>query len=278
MCTFVGILGRQAELAQLLVLLARTGEGNGQLVLIDGEPGIGKTRIPEEVPPRHEMGSTVRIGRCCEGEGAPAFWPWMQIVKSLLAEAPGAADLSRVLGATEPLCPTLVPMESGWRPEIRFRLFDKLAGLFREASRERPLVLALEDAHWADAPSLLLLRFLERQIADARIFIVATYRDQEPVGRSGSREILRGLCATRIHLTGLLPADVQLLAEYLSRRPLSSDVLSRISADAEGNPLFVRELVRIVAADNLGRFPSSVPPGIRAALLSSTAPPARGLS
>jgi predicted ATPase len=164
-------VGREAELAALAVDLdAATTGGRGGVVLLAGEPGIGKTRLAEELAAQATaQGALVLWGRCWEGEGAPAFWPWVQIVRAYLEAADpavlrqdmgaGGADIAQVVPAVHdrlPGLPTPPPVE----PEAaRFRLFDSLAGFLRAAAARRPLLLVLDDLHWADAPSLACCAF-----------------------------------------------------------------------------------------------------------------------
>jgi predicted ATPase len=164
-------VGRKAELAALTVDLDAVLTGRGQVVLVAGEPGIGKTRLAEELAGQATAhGGLVLWGRCWEGEGAPAFWPWVQVVRAYIQAADaatlrqdmgaGAADIAQLLPAVRERLPDL-PTPPPTEPEAaRFRLFDSLAGFLRAAAARRPLLLVLDDLHWADAPSLALLRFL----------------------------------------------------------------------------------------------------------------------
>ena len=159
-------------------------------MLLGGEPGIGKTRLAEELAAKAtERGALVLWGRCWEGEGAPAFWPWVQVVRAYVEAADpvvlrrdmgaGAADIAQVVPAVHdhlPDLPTPPPVE----PEAaRFRLFDSLAEFLRAAATRRPLLLVLDDLHWADAPSLALLRFLGRELEGAGLLVVGIYRHTE---------------------------------------------------------------------------------------------------
>jgi predicted ATPase len=153
-------VGREAELAGLTADLDAAVAGRGGVVLLAGEPGIGKTRLAEQLAAQATAcGVLVLWGGCWEGEGAPAFWPWIQVVRAYVRAADpaalrhdmgaGAADIAQVVPAVGDLLPDLrtpPPME----PEAaRFRLFDSLAGFFRAAAARRPLLLVLDDLHWA---------------------------------------------------------------------------------------------------------------------------------
>jgi predicted ATPase len=166
----IPFVGREAELAALAVDLAAAAGGRGGVVLLAGEPGIGKTRLAEELAAQATtQGALVLWGRCWEGEGAPAFWPWVQIVRAYVEAADpavlrqdmgaGAADIAQVVPAVHDRLsdvPTPPPVEPD---AARFRLFDSLAEFLRAAATRRPLLLVLDDLHWADAPSLACCAF-----------------------------------------------------------------------------------------------------------------------
>src|SRR5262249_48906720 len=149
------------------------------LALLAGEPGIGKTRTAEELGAlAREHGADVLWGRCYEGDGAPAFWPWVQALRSSIrasdadtltaALGPGAADVAQLLPELRGRLPerlTPPPLEPA---EARFQLFESVTALLRNVATARPVVLILDDLHGADAPSLLLLQFLARELGDAR--------------------------------------------------------------------------------------------------------------
>ncbi len=183
-------VGREQELAELSRGLEEAEAGNGRLFLISGEPGIGKSRLADElgVAARHR-GARVLWGRCWEGAGAPAYWPWVQVFRSYLrtttpAQAQedvgsGASDIAQMLPEIHETFPDLVPPPSSDPDAARFALFESAAALLGRASRRSPLVVIVEDLQSADTPSLLLLRFVVGQLSESRILIVATYRDEE---------------------------------------------------------------------------------------------------
>jgi predicted ATPase len=158
-------VGREAELAALTADLDAAAAGRGGVVLVAGEPGIGKTRLAEELAAQATArGALVLWGRCWEGEGAPAFWPWVQVVRAYVQAADpaalrhdmgaGAADIAQVVPTVRECLPDL-PSPPPTEPEAaRFRLFDSLAGFLRGAAARQPLLLILDDLHGADAPSL----------------------------------------------------------------------------------------------------------------------------
>jgi predicted ATPase len=155
-------------LSALSERLAAAGRGVGTVVLLAGEPGIGKTRTAEEFAAvAEEHGAAVLWGRCLEGEGAPPFWPWIQILSShardrdskiLRAElGAGGADLAQLAPLLRERFPDLPPLPAAAPDPSRFRLFDAVTTFLWNVAVDRPLVLVLDDLHQADAPSLRLL-------------------------------------------------------------------------------------------------------------------------
>src|SRR5687768_10270887 len=136
-----GIVGRRRELDALRVWLDAARDGGGRLVLCVGEPGIGKTRLGQELAGVALAGGTTVVwGRCVEAEGAPAFWPWRQVLRSL------GVDFDMLAAGR---------VES---PEDRFGVFEKVSAAVRRVAEQRGLVVILDDIHAGDEPSLLVLR------------------------------------------------------------------------------------------------------------------------
>ena len=225
-----GILGRRRELEMLTTWLDAARGGAGRLVLCVGEPGIGKTRLAQELAGiALAGGTTVLWGRCVEADGAPAFWPWRQVLRALSVE------------------PDTVLTGDVESPEDRFRVFDDVARMVRDAATGGGLAIILDDVHWADEPSLLILRHLADQIASARMLLFATFRDVEPASllRSILPDLLRGPAVERLDLRGFGLVEVR---EQLARTAGQSHDEARAVLDVTGgNPLFVREVARAMA-------------------------------
>src|SRR5207244_6360325 len=148
-----------------------------------------------------------------------------------------------------PELPRLVAPES---EGARFRLFEAVAAFLQRASQLRPIRLILDGLHAADAPSLLLLQFVARELADARLLLLGAYRDVDPTigGRLGGAvsELVREPVTTRIALSGLTQDDIAAYIEVAAGSRPHADVVGAIHDETEGNPLFVSEVVRLLAA------------------------------
>jgi tetratricopeptide (TPR) repeat protein len=257
-------VGRDREVQTLRSGLDDSLSGHGRVLTLVGEPGIGKTRTSEELATYARMrGAQVLWGRCYEGEGAPAYWPWVQILrayvhdrepKKLLSEmGPGAADIAEVVSEVRERLPGL-PKPPMLDPEqARFRLFDSITTFLRNASSRTPLVLIVDDLHWADKPSLLLFQFLARELGHLRILLLGTYRDVE-LGRQHPLEqtlatLARSHLSERVLLRGLTEGDVARFIELTAGRPPPAALVEAVYRETEGNPFFVHEVVRLLQSD-----------------------------
>ena len=263
-------VGRDAQLAALDDALTAALAGHGNLVLLVGEPGIGKTRLSEEFTAHaRARGALVLWGQCYEWDGAPPYWPWLQALRAWLqSDAPdvlraalgrGAADIAQILPDVAEVVrdlPALPPMEP---EQARFRLFDSVATALGNAARSQPLVVVLDDLHWADTPSLLLLQFLARAMREARLLVVGTYRNVE-VGRQhplagALADLARQPGTQRIMLGGLPEADVRHVVRLAAGREPSSALVAAVFERTDGNPFFVEEVARLLASDDaIDRF------------------------
>ena len=178
-------VGRQPEMAELRAALDDAISGQGRLVMIAGEPGIGKTRTAQELAGLAIAdGAKVLWGRCYDREGAPPFWPWLQQFGTYVDETgperllqemgPGASDISDILPEFLLKIEGLGPPPALGPEQARFRLFSSIATFLKKSSQNQPLVLVLEDLHWADESSLLLLEFLAPEIRSSPILLLGT--------------------------------------------------------------------------------------------------------
>ena len=259
-------VGREPELAELMAGLDDALAGRGRLFLVVGEPGIGKSRLAEEVM-RHARarGARVLVGRCWEAGGAPAYWPWLQALRAAVRDTDSAALLAHLGAGAAPLA-QIVPELRQRFPDLpeppaleseaaRFRLFDATAEFLGNISQALPTVLVLDDLHAADAPSLLLLRFLARELGSARILLLAAYRDVDPIpGRPLTEtlaEVAREPVTRRLSLAGLSEREVAQYVELTASQLASTPLVAAVHQETEGNPLFVGEIVRLLAVEGV---------------------------
>ena len=256
-------VGRERELAALLEALDDAVSGRGRLVLIGGEPGIGKSRLVEELTRRADV-ADVHWGRCWEVGGAPPYWPWVQAVRSYVRErnpeqlrtelGPRAAEIAELVGEVRERLPDLgAPSVLPESEHARFRLFGSIADFLKNASRSRPLVLVLEDLNWADDDSLLLLEFVARELGDAHVLVIGTYRDidlsrRHPLSRTLG-ELARERLFERALLRGLSHADVERFIEATCGFVPDEGLVRAVHNQTEGNPFFVSEVVRLLVEE-----------------------------
>src|SRR3954452_8141922 len=256
-------VGRDRELAQLAAGLGRALAGTGSLVVIGGEPGVGKTRLVERVTSAATARGALVVGsRCWEAGGAPAYWPWVEALRAFAdAEGidavrrhagPGASDIARILPELAEVTGDLPPAPAPDAEGVRFRLFEAVGRFFASAARARPLVLAIDDLQAADTPSLLLLRFLAPRLAAMPVLAVVTYRDTEVVPggdlASALADVGRSPSTRRLALGGSGEDDVGRFIETIAGREPAG--LARLPlTETEGNPLFTGELVRLLVAE-----------------------------
>lgn len=295
--TFVG---RGGEMARAAAAVERALAGRGGVLLIAGDAGIGKTRMAEELAEQaRALGARPLWARCHEAAGAPAYWPWVQILRQIgrdlpartLAAALGesAADLAQLVPEIRQRL-TRVPPAGPLEPEqARFRLFDGATSFLRACSRRRPLALVIDDLQWADTPSLLLLQFLAREVGDDAILVVGTYRDVEIDAGHAFNGVLEELCRARgfvrLALGGLPAEAVRDLAAGLAGRDVTAGFAGALRRRTEGNPFFVEEILRHCAEVGIGIGGSGsdlesmdLPQGVHAVIrrrLERLAPPYR---
>src|SRR5437588_318041 len=266
-------VGREAEFAQLAAGLDDALEGRGRLFFLVGEPGIGKSRLADELTRRaRQRGVQVLVGRCWEAGGAPAYWPWVQSLRSYIREAEpealrselgtGGAELAQTLPELRTIVPELPEPGSIDADSARFRLFEATAEFFRNASRIRPLLLILDDLHAADAPSLLLLQYLARELGSTRMLLLGAFRDVDPTPAHALASMLvdaaREPVTTRISLTGLSERDVAEYVQLAASELATPELIAALHEETDGNPLFVGETVRLLALEGRIAIPQSV--------------------
>ena len=257
-------VGRERELGELEAALVRARSGHGGTYLIGGEPGIGKSRLAAELGERaHAREAKVLWGRCWEAGGAPAYWPWVQSLRAYVDAVepevlrdqlgPRGGEVAHVLPELREVLPDLPALDTPDSQGARFRVFDATSSFLERAGSAQPLVFVLEDLHAADASSLLLLEFIAKEIAAARVLIVGTYRDIE-VERGNALssalvELNRQRSTRTLLLRGVSERDVSPLIEISAGVSPPPRVAAAIHRATGGNPLFVEELGRLLAAE-----------------------------
>src|SRR6266508_3551916 len=281
-------VGRERELVALTVGLDDALEGRGGLFLVSGEPGIGKSRLADELGVRaRERERRVLWGRCWEAGGAPAYWPWVQSLRSYLRDLDAQtlrSQLGRGASDLAQLVPEIGDLLSGPARSIavdpetaRFRLFEAIADFLRSAGRAQPLVLVLDDLHAADEPSLLLLQFLAAELSDARLMLIGVYRDVDPTLHdplsSTLTEVARLPVTHTLPLSGLGRTEVATFIERSAVVEPDDGLVAAMYEETEGNPLFLGEVVRLLVSEGklvgVGSAPFprlEIPHGIRAVI------------
>ena len=236
-------VGRQREMGDLKACLEDALSGNGRLVTLVGEPGIGKTRTAQELATYAGLrGAQVLWGRCYEEQGVPPYWPWVQAIRSYVRErdpeqlrsemGAGAADIAEVVSDVRERLPDLQPAPQLEPEQARFRLFDSIAAFLKTASQRQPLVLVLDGA---------------------RLLLVGTYRDvelsrQHPLAETLG-ELTRERLFQRVLLRGLTQEDVGHFIEMTSGNSAPRGLVEAVHSQTEGNPLFVTEVVRLLVQE-----------------------------
>ena len=255
-------VGREREMAELCAVLEVPASDRRRVLLISGEAGIGKTRLAEEFASHAaSRGTRVVWGRCWEGGGVPAYWPWIQALRTLLADSDlelpkisASAELAQLMPElrVSSESPNAAATSARSDPEqARFRLFDSVTSLLKDAARLQPLMLVLDDLHDADQPSLLMLQFVARELGGSRIMLVGAYREIElrrsPALSKLIGEILRD--GHQLPLAGLSREEVARMIECYSGEAPGPGLVSELHRATLGNPLFVDGVVRVLSAE-----------------------------
>ena len=271
--TFVG---RSDAAAALQAQWTEVRERGLRVVVLAGEPGIGKTRLVTEFArAAHDDGATVLAGSCHEETHVP-YQPFVQALRHYIACCPPAELAVQITPRRAQLAAILPELEDARSPygptglgaeQERFRLFETVSSLLADAAHLRPLVLFLDDLHWADQSSLLLLRHLARSAKGAPLMVLGTYRpvevgDEHPLAEALA-ELRRARTVERLSLSGLGEGEVAELIAGRTGLQAPSGFVHRVAERSEGNPFFIEELLHDVDADSdwdvaAGGVPDSV--------------------
>lgn len=259
-------VGRDAELAELAAILRAR---QGGVVLVAGQAGIGKSRLVAEA--LRAAASPAVWGSCWQGDAAPAFWPWTQVIRGCVDVEAGAAWRDGTGTSVEEVI-TLLPehRRAPTADASRFRLFDGVTQLVRAVAAGEGLAVVFDDLQWIDEGSARLLEFAVRSLHDHPVVFVGTYRDDE-VGADHPVSMLLAELAGRVRhvaLTGLDAHGLSLLTEARLGKDevLASDLVPELHRLTGGNPFFAREVLALIRGRHQVRHQPQVPAGVRAVI------------
>lgn len=267
-------VGRGGELARAKLALEEAVAGRGGVLLICGEPGIGKTRLARELClEAARRGADAAWAGSREAEGAPAYWSWVLVTRELL-RLRGPRAVRRLMGAGAPVIAQMLPAVAADVGPLsppgsvqdplaaQFRFHDAMAGFLRAASAERPLAIVLDDLHWSDVSSLTFLSFLSHDVADSPLLLACTFRETE-VRSGGKLEATLGdLCRVapceRLALTGLAAEDVRSYLASVGAGKAPDGLADVVLDRTEGNPFLMTAVVRLL--EDEGRLGETAAP------------------
>jgi tetratricopeptide (TPR) repeat protein len=265
-------VGRRVEVETLAAMAEDARRGRGSVMLVGGEPGIGKTRLVEETADG-ALGSGMRVlwGSCWPGDGGPSFWPWIQVLRAYGRDPEAAAVLAGTApaGDVARLVPELFPAQAEPADQVldpdqqRFRMFDSLATVLRKAGDARPLVVVLDDLHWADPSTLAFLNFVAREVRDTRVMVIGTYRE----AKTGPDHPLLRLPhhVRRLTLAGLSPSETGALIAATTGGNPDPHLVETTHRRTGGNPFYIREIARLLDRSEQA-IPSTVREAVKAGL------------
>ncbi len=287
------LIGRADVLDALESDFAHAAAGAGRAIWIEGEAGVGKTRLAQELIARaSESGARVWTGRCLPNQGAPPWWPWVQLVRQAVRSAP-AEDPFTLLGEGAPVLANLLPSLRTRMPDLpaapkldaasaRFQVLDALSCFLHASAARGPLVVLFDDLHWADRSSLRALAHCVPELSTLPVLLIGTYRREDLVEGHGLPEVLaassRAPDDRTVVLSGLSQDETGALARATTGRELGGEDVAALWQRTGGNPLFVRQLVQMLDDEGaLGRdalaerLGGDVPPAMRGVIESRLA-------
>ncbi|MFG1999649.1 BTAD domain-containing putative transcriptional regulator [Spirillospora sp. NPDC048911] len=255
-------VGREDELARLTTAARAAAAGRCSVALISGDAGMGKTSLIERLSDRlRGEGWTCAWGGAPETGGAPAAWPWAELLRELAAADPPEGELARTLG---PLLGDAVPGPG--EPDAttgRFRLHLAVGDYLCALSEKAPLLLVLDDLHWADDETLALLTRLTARLRGRPVFVIGTFRQTEISDRlAAALATLARQEPFRVELAGLAAAEVARLVRAVCATEVAEADVAGIAERTGGNPFFTREIARLLEAEGPSAATRGVPAGV----------------
>jgi predicted ATPase/DNA-binding SARP family transcriptional activator len=260
------LVGRAGEVERLDRLFEQAASGTRQLVMVCGEHGVGKTRLVKEFALRaHGAGAIVLYGRCDE-ETLLAHQPFVEALRHYVANCPPvllaeqvqiiSGELRRIVPEIAELVPELAEPLSGDLEGARYRLFEAVSALLSEAARSRPLVLVIDDLHCADAATLLLLKYVARDLRGSRLMVVGTHHEIDVESEHPLNGVLADLARDQVcERISLDCLEEDAVSELIDRRMadgVSPDLCRRVFEETGGNAFFVVEVLRDLAETGTG--------------------------
>ena len=253
-------VGREAERAEFRQLIAQVKGGTGALVMIGGEPGVGKTRLAEELAIRcAREGFQTFVGHCYEMAGAEPYVPVVEVYEQALARAHSpqafrefladeAPEIARLVPKLRRFCPDIPPPLDLPAEQERRYLFNSVWEVLARTARAQPVLLVLDDLHWADEPTMLLVEHLAERVGEVPVLMVGLYRDSElDAGRPLSRtfeELTRRRLTRRMPLKRLQHDGVAQILQGLAGQEAPAALVDVLYAATEGNPFFTEEVFK----------------------------------
>ena len=251
------MIGREDEFKQARELWYSVVDGNSQILLVSGEPGVGKTRLLREIITQSEVMGAQVLGSASYAEGGPPYSPFKQILREALPKASQngfnlpdhvVADLLSLAPEFREDFPEVAPNPSEDPTSDQHRLFESFFVFVATLSRHTPLMIYLDDAHWADSGSLSLFRHIARQLGSQPIMLLATYRDVEVDEARPLHEVLLDLGreprTTRIKLNRLTIEQTEVLLAAFFQDEITPEFRDGIYKETDGNPFFIEEVCK----------------------------------
>ncbi|MFJ8916467.1 ATP-binding protein [Amycolatopsis sp. NPDC102389] len=257
------LIGRDHPAGVLRAEISRAAESHGGLVLVTGEAGIGKTTlVTGAAEEAKRLGALVLNGSCWDSASAPGYWPWTQVVRGLRRAVGERCWAARADSALD----VLLGEARGDGAADGFRLYDAVTSVLVAASQDQPVVVVLDDLHWADAASLRLLEFAAQHTWFERLLLIGTYRDVEVEATDHPlRSLMLPLLAkaTSVTLTGLEPDEVGTLMARTAGAEPDDALVAEVHRRTGGNPFFVEQTARLWHS---GGSAETIAPGVADAL------------